>query len=195
MQNSQKETSGRRSAFCATAKAQPHPMIGPLKLLKEKHPLDDHQETLQDLQDPASVVAWQTTTSEVLQAIRSFSAGSGGGPDGLRPDHLKDLVGFGGPIQPLVEAIIEFVNLLLRGGCPKDIRPILFGGNLIALNKESEGLRPIAIGYVWRRLTAKCANKHAITKLSAYFAPLQLGIGIPGGCGRHETLRVTARCW
>ena len=96
---------------------------------------------------------------------------------------------FGGPIQPLVEAITKFVNLLLRGGCPKDIRPILFGGNLIALNKESEGLRPIAIGYVWRRLTAKCANKHTITKLSAYFAPLQLGIRIPGGCGRHETLR------
>jgi len=88
------------------------------------------------------VVAWQTTTSEVQQAIRSFPDGSGGGTDGLRPDHLKDLVGFGGPIQPLVEAITEFVNLLLREGCPKDIRPILFGSNLMALNKESGDLRP-----------------------------------------------------
>src|SRR6218665_641492 len=123
-----------------------------LELLKEEHPIDEHHETLQYLPNTASVVAWQATASEVLQAIRSFPSGSAAGPDGFRPDHLKDLVGFSGSMQPLVEAITEFVDLLLPRDCPKEIRPILFGGSLIALNKESGGLRPIAIGYVWRRL-------------------------------------------
>ena len=30
--------------------------------------------------------------AEVLQAVRSFPAGSSGGPDGFRPQHLLDLV-------------------------------------------------------------------------------------------------------
>src|SRR6218665_1723337 len=55
-----------------------------LELLNEKH--DGHHDTLQDL--------WQATASEVLQVIRSSPSGSAGGPDGFRPDHLKDLVGF-----------------------------------------------------------------------------------------------------
>jgi len=55
---------------------------------------------------------------------------------------------------PLAEAVTDFTNLLLRGECPPTVRPILFGGNLIALNKDSDGLRPIAIGYLWRRFAA-----------------------------------------
>ena len=108
-----------------------------LELLKEKHPLDEHQDTLQDFPDPASVVAWQTIASDVLEAIRSFPTVSADGPDGLKPDHVKNLVGFGGTTQALVEAMTEFINLLLRDECPEEIRPILFGGNLIAINKES----------------------------------------------------------
>ena len=34
----------------------------------------------------------EVSTSEVLAAIRSFPAGSAGSPNGLRPQHLKDLV-------------------------------------------------------------------------------------------------------
>jgi hypothetical protein len=116
---------------------------------------------------------------EVLEAVRSFPVGSAGGPDGFRPGHLLDLVGHNEPALPLVEALTDFVNLLLRGECPPEVRPILFGGNMIALCKHSGGLRPIAVGYVWRRLAAKCANKYAVAKLSAHFAPLQLDIRVP----------------
>ena len=57
-----------------------------------------------------------------------------------------------------------------------------FRGKLIALNKPDGGIRPIAIGYYWRRLAAKCANKYALVQLEGYFAPLQLGAGVSGGC-------------
>ena len=65
---------------------------------------------------------------------------------------------------------------------PRRRRPILFGGSLIALEKNSGGVRPIAIGYTWRRLAAKCANSYAISELANLFNPIQLGVGVPGGC-------------
>lgn len=116
-----------------------------LKLLQEKHPRDPCPEALPD---PASVVTWQVTAGDVMEAIRSFPAGSAGGPDGFRPGHLWDLVGPNGMAQPLVDALTKFVNLVLCGEFPPQVRSILFGGNMIALSKESGGLRPIAVGYV-----------------------------------------------
>ena len=59
--------------------------------------------------------------------------------------------------------------------------PILFGGNLIALIKKSDGILPIAVGYTWRRLASKCANSYAISRRD-YFVPVQLGVGVSGGC-------------
>ena len=58
----------------------------------------------------------------------------------------------------------------------------MFGGSLIALTKKSGDLRPIAIGYTLRRVTAKCANRYAVGKLASFFAPLQVGIATPAGC-------------
>ena len=68
---------------------------------------------------------------------------------------------------------------------------MLFGGNLIALEKKSGGLRPIAVGYTLRRIAAKCANTYAASQLADYFSPIQLGVGIPGGCEAavHATRR------
>src|SRR6218665_4048731 len=65
-----------------------------------------------------------------------FPVGSVGGPEGFRPGHLLDLVGRSEPMLPLFEALADFVNLLLRGVCPPKARPILFGGNMIALGKN-----------------------------------------------------------
>jgi len=58
---------------------------------------------------------------------------------------------------------------------------ILFGGRLVALNKKSGGIRPIAVGFTLRRLISKCANSFAVAKLTTYFAPRQMGAGVKGG--------------
>ena len=120
--------------------------------------------------------------SEVLKAIRSFFAGFVGGPDGFRPQHLLDLVNSKKTGLQLLAALTSFVNTLLESTCPSQIIPILFDGNILALEKKSGGIRPIAVGYVWRRLAAKCANSIATTKLVDYFNPTQLVVGILGGC-------------
>ena len=43
-------------------------------------------------------------------------------------------------------------------------------------------IRPVVVGYVWRQFAEKCAGAHAIDTLADYFTPLQLGVGVPGGC-------------
>ena len=79
----------------------------------------------------------------------------------------------------------------MQGKCPPLVARILFGGRLIAIQKKSGGLRPIAIGYTFWRLAAKCVNTHAISLLRDYLTPTQLGVGVSGGCEAavHATRR------
>ena len=75
----------------------------------------------------------------------------------------------------MVGALTDFINLLLRGDCPKKVRPILFAGNMIALNKDKAGLRPIAVGYIWRRLAAKYANRYAVARHPGTLCAIAIG--------------------
>jgi hypothetical protein len=123
----------------------------------------------------------QMDAREVIRAIRSFPSGSAGGQDGLRPQHLRDLLGKGDGVDELAEAMTDFVNLLLKGKCPEEVRPYFFGGRLLALAKKDGGVRPIAVGLVWRRLAAKCANFHAVEATKDILYPQQLGVSVKGG--------------
>ena len=144
--------------------------------------------------DPTSTTALQVTEADVLRAIRSFPAGSSGGPDGLRPQHVLDLINCRESGSELLSAITSFANTLLSGQCHPSVVPILFGGSLIALEKKSGGIRPIAIGYTWRRIAAKCATFHASSRLRSVLSPRQLGVGISGGCEAavHATRRFSS---
>src|SRR6218665_1018043 len=123
----------------------------------------------------------QLTEEQILGQIRSFPTGSSAGPDGLRPQHLLELIRCPETGPELITSITGLVNLILAGTCPERIRPLLFGGMLIALRKKTGGLRPIVIGYYWRRLTSKSANAYAAPRAAINLSPRQVGIGVPGG--------------
>jgi len=92
----------------------------------------------------------QVSSSAVRAAIQSFPNGSAAGPDGLRPQHLKDLL-LGAPDDnQLLSAVTDLTNLLLEGKTPPSVRVALFGANLLAIRKNNGGIRPITIGYFWR---------------------------------------------
>jgi hypothetical protein len=97
--------------------------------------------------DPSKFPTVQFTEDDVTAAIRSFPAGSAGGPDGVRPQHLRDLTANKETGPALISALTAFINLLMQGKCPSSVTPIFFGGRLIALHKKSGGIRPIAISY------------------------------------------------
>jgi hypothetical protein len=147
-----------------------------LKLLHPSAPLDRRSASACDLIPPL-----QVSPLAIKKAILSFPNGSAGGPDGLRPQLLKDLL-LGAPDDhPLLIAITELTNLQLRGHTPSSVRSTLFGAKLLAIRKKTGGIRPIAVGYVWRRLTAKVACSHVKESSSVLLAPRQLGFGIAGG--------------
>ena len=81
------------------------------------------------------------------------------------------------------------INYLLEGKCHPQFIPILFGGKLIALNKKTGGIRPIAVGYTIRIIAAKCANTYAIKKVESFLSPKQVGVGVPGGCEEAVYIR------
>ena len=70
----------------------------------------------------------------------------------------------------------------MSGHCPQEAAKIFFGGRLLALEKKTGGIRPIAIGFTLRRLSSKVANSVGLTRLGSYFNPRQLGVGVAGGC-------------
>ena len=121
------------------------------------------------------------SSTDVRKAIKSFPCGSAGGPDGLKPQHLKDLTTNITSSDVFLALITDFINFLLSGRCPNNVRPLLFGGSLTALIKKDGGIRHIAVGCVFRRLAAKCANTFASGAVADYLAPRQLGVGVRGG--------------
>lgn len=158
--------------------------------LQDKHPNCSSTSALQ-ISQSVGHPAYQTTEAVVMKMIRSFPAGSAAGSDGFRPQHLMELVQSSDAGSALLTAVTSFVNLLLDGSCHEDFRHVFFGGRLIALHKKSGGIRPIAIGCTWRRLSAKCANAFACEKLVSMFCPRQVGVAVKGGCEAavHATRR------
>ena len=50
----------------------------------------------------------------------------------------------------------------------------------MALETKGGGIRPIAAGYTCRRLVAKCANRHVISRRSTTLQLIHLGVGVAG---------------
>jgi len=138
---------------------------------------------------PVNRRAAPSTTTPPLQvlpvavraAIQTFPNGSAAGPDGFRPQHLKDLMIGASNDIPLLLAVTDLINLLLEGKTPLSVRGALFGATLLAVVKKQGGIRPIAVGYVWRRIAAKVACSHVKDACASLLAPRQLGFGVSGG--------------
>ena len=61
------------------------------------------------------------------------------------------------------------------------VKPFFFGTTLVALNKKSGGVRPIAVGCTLRRLVAKVASNLVASDMAQFLAPRQLGYGVRDG--------------
>ena len=122
---------------------------------------------------------------DIVVAIKSFPAGSSCGLDGLKPQHLKDMMtgrqSSGDVGQRLLSKLSEFTNLCLSGDIPDIICPVFFGATSCALSKKNGGIRPIAAGCTLRRLVAKSACRFLCYRVVSKLAPSQLGCSTRGG--------------
>ena len=65
---------------------------------------------------------------------------------------------------------------MAKGDAPLSLAPFLAGATLTALPKKDDDVRPVAVGEVWRRLTAKSLCQAYKEQASSYFFPLQIGV-------------------
>ena len=153
-------------------------------ILESKHPTAPADEDLPPCPDEQVEQPAEAAQSDVTAAIGTFNSGSSAGLDGLRPAHLKDLTSrsAGEAGARLVTALTALVNTALMGHLPDCARDAFYAASLTALRKRDGGLRPIAIGSVYRRLATKVALKPLTQELGSQLRPVQLGYGTVGGC-------------
>ena len=92
--------------------------------LQEKHP--PASPTDKPFADPHKFTPLAVDEAAVQKAVMVFPSGSSSGPDGLRPQHLKELVQCRESGPGFLTALTGFVNLVLSGRCPADVAPIFF---------------------------------------------------------------------
>lgn len=121
--------------------------------------------------------------SVVATALSRMNSGSAGGPDGIRPRHLKDLVhiSLGESGQHLLCALTKIINVTLSGQIPDHARDFFYSAALFALNKKDGGIRPISVGNTFRRLASRIAVQNIQSHLLSILQPYQLGFACQGG--------------
>ena len=72
--------------------------------------------------------------------------GSTGGPDGLHPQNMVDLIKFRDHWDDFLSALTALVNIQLAGRYPFDVAPFFFGVRRLSLSRKDGGIRPVAIG-------------------------------------------------
>ena len=87
------------------------------------------------------------------------------------------------------------MKLLAAGLVPHEVIPHLCGAFLLAVKKKGAGHRPIAVGEVLRRLTSKCLSTAVRAEVIHILTPLQVGVGVRGGCEAiiHSVARTLER--
>jgi hypothetical protein len=100
----------------------------------------------------------------------------------MSPDHLKCVVLLNVRTATDVSNAVAGLTTLAPNGdiCP-GMDKYIANANLNPVEKVSVGIRPIAVGEIWRRLFAKVIMRSQAPAVRAYFEQLQLGVGTPLG--------------
>ncbi|XP_026392264.1 uncharacterized protein LOC113287662 [Papaver somniferum] len=158
--------------------------------LQQKHP---HAPPPSIPADDITTPSLSVDVKAVLVAIKIFPKGIACEHDGLRAQHLLDALS--GPAAAVVDELLEFmvgvINLWLAGNCPSELGEYMSSAPLTPLLKPGGGVRPIAVGTIWRRLCSKLAANAVCKDIIAYLGSHQFGVGIP--CGGEGIMHAANR--
>ena len=140
-------------------------------------PTIDEQKGISDFWD----TFWDNTPKieeKILAAISSFAPGSAGGPGGLKPSQLQDILKSCTPHTKsfLIKGFSLFIQNWTKGRFPPHIAHYFMSASLTPLKKPDGGVRPIAVGMTLRRIVSKFLMKLPQTSTAAEaLAPIQCG--------------------
>ena len=138
-----------------------HPVVAPAAPLEAAEPA--LQLTREQLQ-------------EVVGIVSAHHRGTAAGPSGWT---FEMICAACQSSNAALDVTLELVNLILSGELPREA--FLLDGLLIGLEKPGGGVRPIAISETWYRFAGVCALRTYRRGIGARLAPLQVGVGTPGG--------------
>ena len=103
-------------------------------MLQSKHPGPAaNRRTPVDPNNNSRFEPLQVCSEDVIKALRTFPLESSGGPDGITPQHIADLLSRTTD-DSLLQALTDLVNLLLSGSIDNEVNTIIYCGRLIALS-------------------------------------------------------------
>ena len=169
-----------RAAKALTSAGIDQSSVEALSAMREKHPVGPPP-SLPTAETPLPL---SLDAEKVAGALKSFKPGSAPGPSGLRAEHVKAALSSPTPNRAhrAITTLTNLVNALATGRLPPSVAPHFFGANLFAALKKDGGFRPVAVGETLRRLTSKCYAFEVSSRAADLLRPLQLAVGVKGGC-------------
>ncbi|GKD36590.1 hypothetical protein Tco_1252099 [Tanacetum coccineum] len=80
-----------------------------------------------------------------------------------------------------IDSVFGCIKLFPKAGrCPPILAEFVASAPLTPLLKPDNGIRPIAVGTIWRRLVSKVAMKGVSKEMSNYLSDFQFGVGVSG---------------
>ena len=144
------------SALCdgypgvALRRLDPKPILEPaaaMRPLQVLHPSEEEPTLTAQCESSAPEISAELA----IRTLKKMPSISAPGVSGLRPSHMRALLG----ASINASSLADVLNLVANGKGPTWLR----NARLIAIAKDNGGLRPIAIGEVIRRLSATALNE------------------------------------
>jgi hypothetical protein len=118
-------------------------------------------------------------SSDVLRAIQSFPKGNGSGGSGLRAAHLLNM--HGSDDASFILALTFVITIVGAEKAPSEFAPFFASAPLVPTLTKGGGIRPIAVGEVFRRIVFKVATLKVRVRAASVLSPIQLGVEVPNG--------------
>jgi hypothetical protein len=165
-------------------------------LMKQKHPVEEESKELWEMELDENIDCSLPNFSNdlCLSALQDFDRTTGSGNSRINVPLILDcILAEPGEHSTLLGLWSKVLHVLASGEAPKSISSFVSGARLVALEKPkllSDGLpdlRPIAIGELIRRWVGKILIISSSSKITNYFEPYQLGVGVK--CGAEVIYR------
>ena len=114
--------------------------------------------------------------ASVKRILGTFNTNTSYGPSNLTIRHLNEL---SRQNEMVLISLTQFINFLASPRVPDEIKPFVFEAKLIALNKNDNDIRLIAIGNIERRIASKVVSEYWRSSLLKAVLPHQHGIAQP----------------
>ena len=143
-----------------------------------RRPIPDH------LTRPLPAPPLRLTPAEIGDALRTAKRGAAPGLSGSTMDHYKVLLEDGEAFAHLT----AMVNKLANADVPAPVLEALARARLTALTKPGGGIRGIATGEAFRRLTSRVLARHFATQFDLATRPFQFALQTRAGTDALATI-------